>query len=154
MGVWGKGMAFGSPWPHISTVESLHGISCAANSSGDRYLSGLCGLSLLYPFLQASIFALASARVRNQFAFRHSSRNRPLKLSMWPFCIGRPGSMNTRRICRSSHQLKQWRDVNSGPLSQRMASGLPRWARSLGPALSSRAVIQGSYRSRWSGTRA
>jgi hypothetical protein len=28
---------------------------------------------------------------RKQFAFKHSSRNRPLKLSTRPFCIGRPG---------------------------------------------------------------
>ncbi len=36
---------------------------------------------------QALIFALASINVRNQFAFKHSSRSRPFKLSTWPFCI-------------------------------------------------------------------
>jgi hypothetical protein len=58
MGVRGKGMAFESPWPHISPVESPRGNCRAANSSGDRYPSELCGLSLLYSFLQVSICAL------------------------------------------------------------------------------------------------
>ncbi len=29
----------------------------------------------------------------NQCPLRHSSRSRPLKLSMWAFCTGLPGSM-------------------------------------------------------------
>lgn len=102
--------------------------SRSPDSSGDRYPSELCGLSLLYSSRQASIFALASASVSNQFAFRHSSRNLPLKLSTCPFCIGRPGSMNTGRICRFSHHTRKWRDVNSGPLSHRIAAGFPRSA--------------------------
>src|SRR5918996_909469 len=35
----------------------------------------------------------ASARLVNQLWSRHSSRKRPLKLSIEPFCIGLPGSM-------------------------------------------------------------
>ena len=49
-------------------------------------LSLLVGVSKL----ELAILVLASARLWNQFAFRHSSLSRPLKLSMCPFCIGLP----------------------------------------------------------------
>ena len=50
-----------------------------------------CGRSPLYSSRQREIFSLALAKLRNQLAFKHSSRNRPLKLFTWPFCLGRPG---------------------------------------------------------------
>jgi hypothetical protein len=64
--------------------------------------------------------------VRNQLAFRHSSRRRPWKLSTCPFCIGLPGWMWIRLILRSSAEPSMRRDVNSGPLSERTLSGRPR----------------------------
>jgi hypothetical protein len=42
---------------------------------------------------QAAIAWIASARLTNQFVFRHSSRNFPLKLSTKAFCTGLPGWM-------------------------------------------------------------
>ena len=50
---------------------------------------GYCAVARL--LMQLEIFVPASAKFRNQLAFKHSSRSRPLKLSTWPFCIGRPG---------------------------------------------------------------
>jgi hypothetical protein len=43
------------------------------------------------------LFVRASLRLVNQFAFRHSSRNRPLKLSTYAFCSGLPGWANSNR---------------------------------------------------------
>ena len=56
-------------------------------------------------------------QVRNQCAFRHSSRSLPWKLSTWPFCIGLPGSICTRAIFRSSAQPSILREQNSDPTS-------------------------------------
>jgi hypothetical protein len=42
----------------------------------------LCGRGWLYSARRASILARASPRFSNQFAFEHSSRNFPSKLSM------------------------------------------------------------------------
>jgi hypothetical protein len=35
--------------------------------------------------------------------------------------------MCSNEICCCSHQLRKCREVNSGPLSQRIDRGLPRW---------------------------
>jgi hypothetical protein len=64
-----------------------------ANSSGVKYRSAECGLCELYSTRQAAIFARASNRFQNQLTFKHSSRSRPLKLSMNAFCVGLPGWM-------------------------------------------------------------
>ncbi len=40
---------------------------------------------------QASTFSRASARLRNQWAFRHSLRKRPLNASMKALSVGLPG---------------------------------------------------------------
>jgi hypothetical protein len=74
--IWEPG--FHSTCPAILPVDSEN---CRANSSGVRCPRLLCGLSVLYSFLHASISSFASARFANQFAFRHSSLSRPLKLS-------------------------------------------------------------------------
>ena len=97
-----------------------------ANSRGVKYPRLLCGRSSLYSSFHAAIFCRASNKFANQLAFKHSSRNFPWKLSTYAFCTGLPGSMCTNSIFRSSPQARKWRDVNSGPLSQRSASGLPR----------------------------
>src|SRR6266403_1636364 len=99
-----------------------------ANSRGVRYPKLLCGRSSLYSSFHAPIFARASNKLPNQLAFRHSSRNFPWKLSTYAFCTGRPGSMCTKSIFRSIPHARKCRDVNSGPLSHRIASGTPRSA--------------------------
>jgi len=68
----------------------------------------------------------ASLRSRNQCSFRHSSRNLPLKLSTWAFCIGLPGSMKCRCTPCSQAQRSRTRPANSGPLSTTIVSGRPR----------------------------
>ena len=77
------------------------------------------------PDAELSRVRRTSFSVRNQLAFRHSSRRRPWKLSTWAFCIGLPGWMWIRLILRSSAQPSMRRDVNSGPLSERRLSGWP-----------------------------
>jgi len=63
------------------------------------YIRGRAYLQLregrLAAFRRLEIFALASTRLRNQLAFKHSSRSLPLKLSTCPFCIGRPVDVRT-----------------------------------------------------------
>src|SRR5229473_3187608 len=99
-----------------------------ANSRGATYPKLLCGRSSLYSSFQAPIFARASNKLPNQLAFKHSSRSFPWKLSTNAFCTGRPGSICTMSIFRSVPHARKCRDVNSGPLSQRIASGTPRSA--------------------------
>jgi len=72
------------------------------------------------PAASREIFSLASAKLGNQLAFKHSSRSRPLKLFTWPFCMGLPGWMWINWIFRSSHQPKKCREVSSARLSQRI----------------------------------
>ena len=67
-----------------------------ANCSGVKSPSELCGRSVLYSMRHCSITRRAWAIVRNQCSFRHSSRKRPLKLSMYAFSIGFPGRMRFR----------------------------------------------------------
>ena len=73
-----------------------------ANSRGAIYPRLLCGRSSLYSSFHAPIFTRAANKFPNQLAFKHSSRNFPWKLSTYPFCLGRPGSMCTSSIFRSS----------------------------------------------------
>ena len=73
----------------------------------------------------SSTFRRASARLRKLFAFRHSSRERPLKLSFWPFCIRGPGWMWISWTPRSSLQARKWRLVNSGPWHMRKGAWGP-----------------------------
>ena len=49
-------------------------------------------------------------------------------LSTWAFCIGLPGWMWRKSIFHSTAQARKCRLVSSGPLSQRIASGVPRRA--------------------------
>jgi len=78
-------------WPPSSATQSESPAGSAAvrvrcsNSSGVRY-----------PTRQASMIRRASARVTNHESFRHSSRNRPWKLSMWAFWTGLPGAMKLK----------------------------------------------------------
>ena len=99
-----------------------------ANTRGGTFPKLLCGRSSLYSSLHASIFTRASNKFPNQLAFKHSSRCFPWKLSTCAFFTGRPGSMCTNSIFRSSAHARICRDVNSGPLSHRIASGAPRSA--------------------------
>jgi hypothetical protein len=53
------------------------------------------GRAVLSPLLHASMIRRAAGRVPNRCSFRHSSRNRPLKLSTNPLCCGLPGAMSS-----------------------------------------------------------
>src|SRR6266436_4946621 len=99
-----------------------------ANSRGVKFPRLLCGRSSLYSSFHAPIFTRASNKFPNQLGFKHSSRSFPWKLSTCAFCTGRPGSICTSSIFRSIPHVRKCRDVNSGPLSQRIASGTPRSA--------------------------
>ena len=57
---------------------------------------------------------------------RHSSRNFPLKLSQYPFSHGLPGSMYNVPVPRFPSHWRNFWATNSGPLSDRMCSGIPR----------------------------
>ena len=70
-------------------------------SPGVRSPSELCGRSVLYSILQFSMARRACTIVTNQCSFRHSSRNLPLKLSMYAFSTGLPGRMNESRTPRA-----------------------------------------------------
>ena len=68
-------------------------------------------------------YILVACLVWNQWSFRHSSRKRPLKLSVQPFCIGRPGWIRMRRMPWLKADPMNVRLVNSGPLSVRTIFG-------------------------------
>ena len=72
---------------------------------------------------QSSIVTRESARSWNQFRFRHSSRNLPLKLSMYPFSVGLPGVIKCSLTPLSLAQAARALLVNSGPLSTTSAWG-------------------------------
>jgi hypothetical protein len=55
---------------------------------GVRYPKLLCGRSSLYSIFHAAIFRRASNKFWNQLTVKHSSRNRPWKLSTCAFCVG------------------------------------------------------------------
>ena len=61
-------------------------------------------------------------------ALRHSSRSRPLKLSMKAFSTGLPGRMNSSRTSCAYAQASIARLTNSPPLSTVIAVGAPRRA--------------------------
>jgi len=81
------------------------------------------------PFSQASIGPKFTGQVKvamvwracsndsNQFSSRHSSRKEPLKLSMYAFWVGLPGSIRICLMpCFCVHVINA-RHANSGPLS-------------------------------------
>src|SRR5581483_11067250 len=128
--------------PHCGAESAVGGRSAAmrrANTAGGTFPKLLCGRSSLYFFFHATIFRRASHKFPNQLAFKHSSRNFPWKLSTCAFCTGFPGSICTTSIFFSSAHAKKCRLVNSGPLSERIASGTPRSA----TIVSSTRVIRG-----------
>ena len=70
--------------------------------------------------LNVSMIATASRLLRNHSMFRHSSRNRPLKLSFVPFCQGFPGAMKALSMPASVSHRSTAAETNSGPpLSER-----------------------------------
>lgn len=53
----------------------------------------------------------------------HAAPEAPLKRSMKPFCMGRPGSMKSNAMpLRSAHSARA-SAMNSGPLSKRSLAG-------------------------------
>jgi hypothetical protein len=101
---------------------------------GTRYASGagglfprvLCGRLRLYCCLHRSTRTCASCRGQKISRFSSSSRSLPLKLSMFPFSQGLPGSMNSVRAPNCPSQRRILWHVKPGPLSERMCSGIPR----------------------------
>jgi hypothetical protein len=65
----------------------------AANSLGVSPFRLVCGLSEVSSVLHSLMIYLASARLAKRSSLEHSSRSRPLKLSMKPFWVGLPGAM-------------------------------------------------------------
>ena len=63
------------------------------SGAGGLYPKELCGRTVLYSIRQRSINTFASRSVSNTSRLSSSSRNLPLKLSMYPFSQGLPGSM-------------------------------------------------------------
>ena len=68
----------------VLAAAASHGILDAMTTGGlgVAFFSELCGRTSLYSTRHSSIIFFASVRSLNQFRFRHSSRNLPLKLSM------------------------------------------------------------------------
>jgi hypothetical protein len=79
----------------------------------------------LYRLLQSAMTILASIKLPNNSASKHSFLNVPLRLSLLPFCHGFPGSMVA--ILIPSLFIQRWRSsaIRSAPLSLRMALGQP-----------------------------
>jgi hypothetical protein len=82
---------------------------CRRLYPGEHLRVQLGGRSSLYSSFHAPVFARASDRFANQLAFRHSSRSFQWKLSTYAFCAGRPGSMCTNPIFRSSPHARKRR---------------------------------------------
>ncbi len=72
----------------------------------------------------------ASAKVMNQCWLRHASRSRPLKLSIYGFCVGLPGSLTIRLTWCAHAHVASARPHNAGLCSTRTAGGTPRVWRS------------------------
>lgn len=64
--------------------------------------------------------------VRSHGTFKHSSRNLPLKLSQRPFSQGLLGSMYNVPVPSLLNHFRSSRATNSGPLSERRYSAIPR----------------------------
>ena len=79
----------------------------------------------MYSFLQPSIRICASSSVSNISRSSNSSLSFPLNDSMYPFSQGLPGSMNSVFTSNSCNHSLTALDVNSGPLSDLMYSGVP-----------------------------
>lgn len=69
---------------------------------------------MLYSIRHLSMTRRAWAVVRNQCSLRHSSRNRPLKLSMYAFSIGLPGRMKLSAVCGHRRAFGDIPDEGSG----------------------------------------
>jgi serine/threonine protein kinase len=63
--------------------------------------------------LNFASFSRASSSEGNHYMFKHSSRRRPLKLSMNPFSTGRPGRIKHNRTLSAMAQASSARPENS-----------------------------------------
>jgi DNA methylase len=98
-----------------------------ASSAGDRLPMLLCGRTVLSSSRHAASAARAWASEANKVSFNSSSRGRPLKLSIEAFCCGLPGAMYCHSTPLSCDQRRIAMLVNSVPLSETQAAGLPHW---------------------------
>ena len=96
-----------------------------ASGAGGRYPSDECGLAVLEWFRHRSISTRASSSVVKISALSNSSRSFPLKLSMYPFSQGEPGSMYSVFTPTFPSQARTALAVNSAPLSDRKCPGTP-----------------------------
>src|SRR6267143_4665774 len=110
----------------FASVFSAATLTVRANSTGVRFPIEECGLSSLYSRRQAASFRRASTKSKNNSPLRHSSRNLPLKLSMKPFSIGRPGRMKSSFTPRRYAHWSMACEKNSVPLSTVISFGYPR----------------------------
>jgi hypothetical protein len=92
----------------------------AANSAGVSSASQLCGRWWLVASRQAARSRAASAIVGKIPTFRHSSRSRPLKLSMKPFSVGHPGRMKANWTPRPCAQTSISLRANSLPFIRKL----------------------------------
>src|SRR5262249_46743120 len=91
-----------------------------ASGAGGRYPRLLWGRTVLYRTRHRSISTFASSRVSKISPSSNSSRSLPLKLTIYPFSHGLPGSMYNVPTPTRPSQLRTALAVNSGPLSLRI----------------------------------
>ena len=90
---------------------------------GVRSPSTLWGRWWLSWYRRAASFCRVSSRDRNHSTFKHSFRQRPLKLSMKPFSIGRPVRMKINCTPCSIAQASKTRPANSLPSARPHSTG-------------------------------
>lgn len=112
---------------HIMTWRASLGFykfQRAIYSTGVAYPRALWGRKLLYSFRTFQLKTLTYRKVLNHWAFRHSSRDLPWKLSHFPFGQGLPGSLNNDIVpWEISHpfRLSSWlSDLSLGKVCARI----------------------------------
>jgi hypothetical protein len=95
---------------------------------GVRYARSLCGRSALYSVRQRSIFSFASAGVVNQWWFQTRVAESSVKAFHVPV-LHRPPRLNMDQANTFAPRARPGSGdlVDSGPLSQRITSGVPPW---------------------------
>ena len=108
-------------WPVNSSFR--RGQGRRDSGAGGRYPAELRVRTMVEAFRHRSLSTVDSSRVSNTPLARSASRSLPLKLSMYPFSPGDPGSRESVfNPTRSSHSRTRLA-VNYEPLSLRMWSG-------------------------------
>ena len=77
----------------VAQREQPSRVKVLANSSGVCQAIRECGRAVLWSARHHAVVTRAWAIEMKSVSLSSSSRSRPLKLSMKPFCIGLPGAM-------------------------------------------------------------